>query len=1225
MAPSSAHRPRFEDDWVLFYINLNRREDRNDSFLNTLKSVEWLHRKAERISAADGKSLSNERLKQLVHTGFLQRGADNLVDMPNIDLRGGKFSGHLSRGAIGCALSHLEAWERLLQLERNGVKWAMVFEDDVTAIAEDFTQRLKSVISFLPEDWHFCYLGYHGATPNGDPAELLRVTSEVHGTFGYIVSLAGAHRLLHHSLLPLEAQLDSALSRALCGLNAWRVARGAALCCSPPSQERPEDTDCQNVCVCGRCFVEGTVIRCSTSTANRSDKPGRWRNFGSFDSSPEYLVAKPVAQTTSRQNPDWPDFEEFLGVLCRLASSEAEVPLDEELPFELPSTVIQPVGQCHAELVWPLQQLPYRLPSFEHDVPNPLYDYSLRHAESLRRLGDEASVLVHRQTIALMGEYLTLIARCGNAVERRIYARLTPNALVLRLLSCRPLTFWLPQDNYVLKTRQKGDGGFERIGSEDERPPLIFEQLISYDEMALSALMSVAVPTPFFNDGARNNRGRPGVAPTYPFNGVYTAVVGARFEKECCMEHAHMVVTPQQNSCDNGYGADATGRRAEVLRMWARFYGHPYFPDWKEAQRNSGLYVALPGCLFNPEIYKKRMRMSIEPFLLDADSQARKLSSANGSERIRAYVHVVGLGVGAWALEQTVQTDLMLQVYQDLLEECEFNCIGTLDFSWFGDSCNRSLVRHARIRIVFSRRSPADPVGSDDVLVAMYAWDGNAYPGNEYWDSHLDNSGDPAAACCSAIPILQNPDLNPRLRDAGCICVLSVPQSKLADQELLAKDAELQQRDAEILELRRRITELEAAAGPVVDGIRDTEIPVFSSQVEHGKPTWNGDTDDLSSSGYRTTASDLLQPEVSAVSGLKGTEQTGLRGDLSEERGTSPDVIPEPSPSSPGPKPKINLMAEVSRILAAATPAEVLGIAEDADDASLNKAWKRIAFHLHPDKLSNYSEDDRRSAADAFVSLHKAREEFRESAQKSGQVEVPDMPTTSTKPTCTRNVPGQRRWECGWDVPESREKEKPIEKYEVYGPRIFSHEGEPMEWALLATLPRLESVFIFVEESPAQQEVMWAADRIRAPAVPLTVYAVNGRGRSEALYVQLPWANKFPWLTQGFPCMVCRQCCAILPQRSNDKTQCASCGGWVSPSATAIQVRCTKCHGEALWDNAGSRLDCRLCGRNIVTGASRQVPQQRGSSGSAGGTRSASCGGVRTSRAPTPESGWGRR
>ncbi len=88
------------------------------------------------------------------------------------------------------------------------------------------------------------------------------------------------------------------------------------------------------------------------------------------------------------------------------------------------------------------------------------------------------------------------------------------------------------------------------------------------------------------------------------------------------------------------------------------------------------------------------------------------------------------------------------------------------------------------IDLRFSRRNPAEKLrGADEnqLLVLSYAWDGNAFPGNEYWVGSLTATGDPAAACMSTISELHNPMVNPgflnRVAVLGRTPPVSIPQA----------------------------------------------------------------------------------------------------------------------------------------------------------------------------------------------------------------------------------------------------------------------------------------------------------------------------------------------------------------------------------------------------------------------------------------------------------------
>jgi hypothetical protein len=399
-----------------------------------------------------------------------------------------------------------------------------------------------------------------------------------------------------------------------------------------------------------------------------------------------------------------------------------------------------------------------------------------------------------------------------------------------RLLVKRPLVFMTRADQYLLPTGESGAGyGFDAVGTAAEQPPLLLASFMSYDEMQLAALVAVSTPTHFVNPGGRANCAHVARWGTFEGAGVYVAQVGARFERACKMEFAHMVVTTDQNRGGaGGYGPspapasalagspdhessaegsrDARELRAK-LQLWAQFYGLEYFPTYAEAEAAAAAdeaavaprgapigtaadatasasaegvppprFVRLSGGGFlDMHVYRRRARLAADVFLADANARGAALQRP-------VYGHLVGLGLGVWQVS-SAQGAALVQAYADALAGGHYPWVRDLDFAWFPADCatcggcgdggqlgDRSGT-HA-VNVHFSRRDPAallspgPPAASSSsprpLVVAQYAWDANAWPGNEYWLGSLAASGDPAAACCSTVGELQNPHVNPR-------------------------------------------------------------------------------------------------------------------------------------------------------------------------------------------------------------------------------------------------------------------------------------------------------------------------------------------------------------------------------------------------------------------------------------------------------------------------------
>lgn len=284
------------------------------------------------------------------------------------------------------------------------------------------------------------------------------------------------------------------------------------------------------------------------------------------------------------------------------------------------------------------------------------------------------------------------------------------------------------------------------------------------------------------------------------------------------------------------------------------------------------------------------------------------------------------------------------------------------------------------------------------------------------------------------------------------------------------------------------------------------------------------------------------------------------------------------------------LVLEIHRILASGEPEELLQVNYPFTEEAVTQAWKRRVLLLHPDKLRGLDEEARKAGAEALHRMHGAKDELRRRSQERC-CQAPAQPQPASKPRCLCSSQNARKYEVAWVLPEVSDPNRPIEKYEVWGPRHFSEEGDAFDLVLLATLPPLQSSFVIVEEAPTQQDVLWAADRVLRTHLPLSVHAVNGAGSSAALMFDLPWKEAFTWL-RGTGSVMCPQCFCLSPMRGA-RSPCASGCGDI-PEEARVVIRCPECHGEALWKTGLQEMHCSCCLRSL--GLKRAPAHPRGAS-----------------------------
>jgi glycosyl transferase family 25 len=175
-----------KNNFPIFVVNLLRDHEKKahmDSVANTIGV------KFEFIDAVYGKDLSQSQIDEVY---------DESLSLKELG-RG------LSRGELGCALSHLSIYQKMVN---EGIETALILEDDV-----DTSSNLLDVLNatrHFPDDWEVMLLGYYSETATERVSmasffgksdvttshQAVRLVEIAFGTHGYMINLRGAKRLL---------------------------------------------------------------------------------------------------------------------------------------------------------------------------------------------------------------------------------------------------------------------------------------------------------------------------------------------------------------------------------------------------------------------------------------------------------------------------------------------------------------------------------------------------------------------------------------------------------------------------------------------------------------------------------------------------------------------------------------------------------------------------------------------------------------------------------------------------------------------------------------------------------------------------------------------------------------------------------------------------------------------------------------------------------------------
>ena len=183
----------------MYLINLKRRPDRLKKFMEKFNQSDLKNNNILKFNAIDGSILdinkifisdvAKAEIKQIETTGFRTKHYQ------------------LTRGAIGCYLSHIQVWEHILDSKHNA---AIIFEDDAN-VPVNIKQTIQNNMRYIPKNWDIVLFGYY--CKDCKPGLKYNKVNRFILLHCYAINRNAVLKILKsNTLFPITQQIDSLIS-----------------------------------------------------------------------------------------------------------------------------------------------------------------------------------------------------------------------------------------------------------------------------------------------------------------------------------------------------------------------------------------------------------------------------------------------------------------------------------------------------------------------------------------------------------------------------------------------------------------------------------------------------------------------------------------------------------------------------------------------------------------------------------------------------------------------------------------------------------------------------------------------------------------------------------------------------------------------------------------------------------------------------------------------------